>query len=223
MWSPGFVHHQRHAAVVGDSREALHVGDGPEIGGGHRQGGDRVRRRVERLAERLRSKAVSDAELRVELGSEERRLEPGEDDPVHRARVDVSLGDHRPTGVTKRETGGVVSLRRAADQEPASAGPPRLRRQPLSPLKRRILSDVDALDPGGNVVVERRRTERRDQDRIGAGSSLVTWDVEATRTASRVVDERVEIWSLPLGPSPKRLRPASDIGVCGLSGHPPGL
>ena len=90
-----------------------------------------------------------------------------------------------PTGVTKRETGGMVSLRRAADQEPAPAGPPGLGREPLSPLKRRILPDVDALDPRGDVVVERGRAERRDQDRIGAGPSLVARDVEATRRRPR--------------------------------------
>ena len=94
--APGLVDDQRNAALV------RHLGESARRRRPRRSRWARRSaratasgRRVERLGERLRGQAVGDPELRVELGRDERRLEPGEDDPVDRARVDVPLGDDR--------------------------------------------------------------------------------------------------------------------------------
>ena len=53
---------------------------------------------------------MGDAELGVELGCDEARLQAGEDDPVDGARVGVALNNDALAGVAKREAGGVVAL-----------------------------------------------------------------------------------------------------------------
>ena len=82
-----------------------------------------------------RREAVGDPELGVELGRDEGRLEPGEDDPVDRARMGVALDDDARALVAKREAGGVVSLRGAVDQKPAAPRAPGAGCEPLSTLK----------------------------------------------------------------------------------------
>jgi len=95
---------------VADLRQPGDVGDRAEIGRRHGQRRDGVRGAVERLGEGLRGQAVGDAQLGVELGGDEGRLQPGEDDPVDRARVGVALHDDAAAVVAKREAGGVISL-----------------------------------------------------------------------------------------------------------------
>ena len=92
---PGLVHHQRHAVRVCDLGERRDVGARAEVGRRDADGADRVGRRVERGRQRVRGHAVRDPEVGVELGSDERGLEPRQDGAVDHARVGVALDDER--------------------------------------------------------------------------------------------------------------------------------
>jgi hypothetical protein len=61
----------------------------------------------------------------------------------------------------------------------------------------RLGTDVDSLDPGGDVVQDCGRAESVDQDGVGPGP-LVTRDVESGRLAPYVCGDRVEVGRLPL-------------------------
>ena len=198
MRAPCLVDDQGHAALVRHAREPAHVRDRAEVGGRHGERGDRVRTAVERPGEGPRRQAVGDAELSVELGGYERRLEPGEHDAVHGARVHVSLRDDLASGMAQRETGGVVSLRGAADQEPAAPRSPCLRGEPLGPLKRRVRPDVDPLDSRRDVVLERSLAQCRDELGVRALAALVPRNVKPPGVARGVGDDGIEIRRLPL-------------------------
>jgi hypothetical protein len=120
--------------------------------------------------------------------------------------VDVSLHDDAAAGVPKREAGGVVALGGAVDEEPASLRAPGVGGQALGLLEGGVLADVDALDPGWDVAVEGLPPEGLDRRRVGAESALVPRDVEASRPALSVGEDRVEVRGLVLvgtgGPLP---------------------
>src|SRR6185295_20183847 len=106
--------------------------------------------------------AVRDAELGIQLGRDEGRLQPAEDDPVDRARVCVSLDHDARAEVAEREAGGVIALRGAIDEEPASPRAPGLGGEPLSALEGGMGTDVDPLEASRDVEVERRLAQLRD-------------------------------------------------------------
>jgi len=141
---------------------------------------------------------VGDAELRVELRRDEGRLEAGQHDAVDGARVNVALRHDPATGVAQGEAGRMVPLRGAADQEPAALCAPRGGRKTLRPLEGGVRADVDALDPGRDVVLEGRLPEGRNQRRVGSLAALVAGDVEPPGLALGVGDDGVEVRRLPL-------------------------
>ena len=100
--------------------------------------------------------------------------------------------------MSKREAGGVVSLRRAADQKPAALRSPCLRREALGPLEGGVRPDVDALDPGRDVVHEGRLAECGHEFGIRSLAALVAGDVEPTGIAVRIGDDRRQVRRLPL-------------------------
>ena len=208
MGAPGLVDYQRQPSVVADLRQPADVGDRAEVGGGDGQRRDGIRVAVDCLGQRPRGKAVGDPELGVELGRDEGRLQPREDDPVDRARVGVALDHDAAAVVAKREAGGVIALRGAVDQKPAPPRAPGAGGEPLSPLEGGVGTDVDALDPGRDVAVERRLAQRLDCRRVRPVSALVPGDVEAAGPALGIRDDRVEIGSLVLLAVSRAWRPA---------------
>ena len=192
--APGLVHDERHAARVRDLREAADVGDGPEIGGRHRDRPGGGGRGLERGVERLGRHAVRDVKLGVDLGRDERRLQPGEHEAVDRRGVDVALHDHAAAGVAEGHARRVVSLRGAVDEKPRAPGPPRLGGEALGELeRRRVRAHVDALDQGGDVERERALADRVGQRRRRARPSLVARDVKAARVALHVREQGLQV------------------------------
>ena len=175
---------------------------------------------------------MGDAELGVELGRDEGRLEAGEDDPVDRARVDVAL-DHDPRA-------GVASARQVA-WLPCEAPLTRnqLRRAPHASAASRWACW------NGGVAGRRRcprsrpgcrrsnaaRAERVDERRVRSRARPCgpgTW--KRPGSALRVVDERVEVRGsgparcppptqsrLSVPTSPDRARRPADIAQPRLS------
>jgi hypothetical protein len=177
---PRLVGDEGGIVLMGDLGERSQVGDGPEVGRRDDERRDRVGGPLEGRGERVSRQAVGDPELGVELGCDEDRLEPGKDQPVDRARVDVTL-DHDPwSGLAQGEAGGVVSLRGAVDQEPALPRAPGFGREPLRLLERgRLGPDVDALDQRRDIVIEQRS---RDLSYLSRGKR--GWDPGANCVAS---------------------------------------
>ena len=120
------------------SASARHVGDGAEVGRARRS---RQRRRPASRASapsrRLGDDAVGDPELVVDLGSDERRAQPGQDEGVDRARMAVALEHDLVAVVGEREAGCEVALRGAVDEEPGPRRAPGAGGEPLRLLERR--------------------------------------------------------------------------------------
>ena len=100
--------------------------------------------------------------------------------------------------MTQRQAGGVVPLRRAADQKPAAPRTPGLGGETLRALKRRIGADVDSLDSRRDVVLERGSAEGGHERGVRPFSPLVSRYVEASGFAFGVSDQGVEVWRLGL-------------------------
>ena len=121
--------------------------------------------------------------------------------------------------MAQRQAGGVVALRGAGEQEPASSRAPRLGRQQLRLLERGRARrpDIDAGDQGRDVELERLRPDRLDQarDRRRArpcvrGRAGVRGCGRRRRSARR---RRASLPALlPLGPTyrPRRAAPSND-------------
>ena len=193
--APGLVDDQRDVAGVGDLGELLDPRDRPEVGGRDEHHRLRVRLRVERGTQGLGRDAVGDAELRIDLGRDEGRAQPGEHQPVDDRGVDVALDDHRPAvgrsgsqlpaRVGEGHADRVVSAGGAVDQEPAALGAPGLGREALRALEwGRLGPDVDPLDAGRDVMEDGGLAEGVGQPGVGAGA-LVPGDVEPPRVRER--------------------------------------
>src|SRR6185295_486046 len=100
--------------------------------------------------------------------------------------------------VAEREAGGVIALRGAIDEEPASPRAPGLGGEPLSALEGGMGTDVDPLEASRDVEVERRLAQLRDRRWVCSGPALVPRNVEATWPAPGVIDDGVQIGSLVL-------------------------
>ena len=91
--APRLVDHERHAVGVRNAGEAGDVGRGAVVGRRDDDGRRRVGRAGQRRVERGGQHAVREAELDVDLGSDEGRAQPREDEAVDRAAVDGALHD----------------------------------------------------------------------------------------------------------------------------------
>ena len=201
MGAPRLVDDERDVVGVGDLGEPGDVGDRAEVGRRDGEDGDRVGLAVEYRGQGRRLEAMGDAEILVDLGSEERRAQAAEDEAVDHRGVDVALDDRVAAEVGEGHADRVVAARRAVDEEPAPPCAPGLGGERLRLLERdveRIGTDVDALDARWEVEAERGVPDRVPQPRVGAGAALVPGDVEAARVGLREPDERVEIRGPPL-------------------------
>ena len=78
---------------------------------------------------------MRDPQLLVDLGRDEGRAQPREDERVDRARVAVALQHDLVAVVRERESGREVALRGAVDQEPGARARPRPRRRAAAPAR----------------------------------------------------------------------------------------
>jgi len=95
---------------------------------------------------------VGDAELGVELGTDEDRAQSRDHQPVDGAGVRVALDDDLATELREGEAGGLVALRRAVREEPRAPGSPGVGRHRLGLLEGSWRhSDIDAVDDHRHV------------------------------------------------------------------------
>lgn len=135
----------------------------------------------------------------VDLGGDEARAQPGKDEAVDRARVDVALDDHLAPALTERQAHGVVGVGRPVGQQPGSARAPRRRRELLGARERcRVGPRIDAVHERWDVHPQHLEADRVHEARGRLGPALVRRDVVAARVEVGVRFERCEIWRLAL-------------------------
>ena len=90
----------------------------------------------------------------------------------------------------------MVSLRCAAYQEPGASRPPRVGGEPLRFFEGAGVRgpDVDPLDQGREVHVQRFLPQGVDHGGVGADSAFMPGDGQACRLARSVLAKRVDVW-----------------------------
>ena len=191
---PGLVHDQRHAPAVGDIGEGSHVGHHAVVGGGDDDHAHGVGRVGKGDLQRLGGRTVGDAELRIQLRGDPCGAQPGEDQPVDRAGVDVALDDHLCAQSGQRDADRMTALGGAVGEEPGSPCPPRVGSELERLVEgRRRRADVDTRDHQRDVQLERALAERLPKLGVYAQPALVTGHVVATSAAGSVVAQRLEV------------------------------
>ncbi len=139
---------------------------------------------------------MGDAEVFVDLGSEEGRAQAAQHESVDDRGMDVALDDRLGAEVGERHADRVVAAGRAVDEEPAATRPPSLGGQRLRLLEgdvEGVGTDVDALDAGREVEAQAASPIALAKAGIGAGAALVPGDVEAARVGVGELDQGVEV------------------------------
>ena len=139
---------------------------------------------------------MREAELGVDLGRDEGRLQPREDEAVDRAAVDRALHDDAIAALGDGQAGRQVALRGAVGQKPRPPGAPRIGRQPPGDLVRGDLAarrDVDALDERRQVERQRPVGQRIAQAAVRRAAALVAGHHRPPRAARGEGPQRLEI------------------------------